>query len=130
MRFSAGFLAFSHLTVLLAGLGGCVHSGPGPEAAGTKPATKLSFAEQQAAIRVTCPHIPAPPPGTTPPAPASAFPKILLPGHWDWSELNYVWTPPEWQTKFSATQARWHDGHWQVTGGGCVWHKGFLGPVE
>jgi hypothetical protein len=80
---------------------------------------------RQSEIHVTCPHVPAPPPGAKPPLPpVSAFPQMLQPGHWDWSDAQYVWTPPQWQARFDARPRRWQNGHWEVNGGACVWQNG------
>jgi hypothetical protein len=79
-------------------------------------------------IHVTCPHVPKPLVARAPLPPVSAFPQILQPGHWDWSDGQYVWTPPQWQVRFDGRARRWVDGRWEVNGGACVWHVGaFVG---
>ena len=83
---------------------------------------------QEAADRTiakpTCPHVPAPLQAKPPLPPVSAFPQVLQPGHWQWDDGNYVWTPPKWQARFAAKPPAWQDGHWSADGGACVWHNG------
>jgi hypothetical protein len=101
------------LFLLLAPLAACASLQPAP----------------QAMLRPTCPHIPKPPDIKRPLPPVSAFPQVLQPGHWDWSDGNYVWTPPQWQARFTKIAPRWVDGHWEANGGACIWHNGRFVPA-
>jgi hypothetical protein len=78
----------------------------------------------QAAIHVTCPHLPSPPTAKPPLPPVSAFPQVLQPGHWEWEDGNYAWSAPQWQSQFTSKPPQWQPGHWAVNGGACVWHNG------
>jgi hypothetical protein len=102
-------------------LGGCtVTAQPQPATLAIHHVTAPSF-------KTTCPHIPAPPTAKPPLPPVSAFPQILLPGHWEWSDGDYSWTPPHWETRFSTTTPpKWIAGHWEVNGNACIWHNGHV----
>jgi hypothetical protein len=79
-------------------------------------------------LHVKCPHVPDPPPGEVPPAPPGP-PQVLQPGHWEWVDGTYAWTPPEWHPRPPGPSRAWQDGYWEANGGACVWHNGRLLPA-
>ena len=75
-----------------------------------------------------CPHIPKAPAAKPPPPPPSGLPQILQPGHWEWDDGGYVWTPPAWHAR-SGNRTQWRNGYWEPNGGACVWHNGQFVPA-
>ena len=53
-------------------------------------------------LHVKCPHVPDPLPGEVPPAPAGPR-QTLEPGHWNWVDGSYVWSPPQWHPRPGST---------------------------
>jgi hypothetical protein len=77
-----------------------------------------------AAAEPACPHIPGAPDAKPLPPPISTEPQSLQPGHWEWNDGDYVWTPPQWQPRPAAGAPKWRNGYWEASGGACVWHNG------
>lgn len=115
----ASRLVFSLAASFLMALAAC------SQPAATKPAVT---ATREEIPKATCPHVPPPPPGSPPKPPVSSFPQTLQAGHWEWDDGGYVWTPPRWHTRFTATPPVWRDGYWAADGIACVWHIGHFLP--
>ncbi len=57
-----------------------------------------------------------------PARPASKEPLTLVPGHWDWANMDYEWIPPAWVPR--AKGRLWQDGFWTASGIACYWTPG------
>ena len=66
------------------------------------------------------PQMEAGPPPVLPGPPAQYE---LVPGHWKWNGVRYVWHPRHWVLR-PVGYARWVPGHWGNRFGNYVWVEG------
>ncbi len=87
-------------------------------------------AQNDAPPVATCPRLPtrAPPVTAIPPKPTAPGRLVLMPGHWEWMDGNYNWSPPTWvpppHPHAPSSGKLWQDGRWTPNGIVCVWEAG------
>jgi hypothetical protein len=62
-------------------------------------------------------------PGPPPPIPGPPERYELVPGHWAWNGVRYVWHPRHWILR-PVGYAHWVPGHWGNRYGRYVWIEG------